>query len=56
MHFNISTIDTTAFEENEDMPYYVIFMEVDEDGNTHGNKNTKIAEISSNEIMTSVSS
>lgn len=45
-----------AFEETEDMPYYVIFLELDQAGNTGDNKETKkTVEVASNGIMSSVS-
>eukprot|EP00057_Strongylocentrotus_purpuratus_P004155 XP_003728140.2 PREDICTED: indole-3-acetic acid-amido synthetase GH3.2 [Strongylocentrotus purpuratus] len=43
-----------AFEETEDMPYYVIFLELHQAGNTGENKETKEpVELASNEIMSS---
>ncbi|XP_030829720.1 GH3 domain-containing protein-like [Strongylocentrotus purpuratus] len=44
-----------AFEETEDMPYYVIFLELHQAGNTGENKETKEpVELASNEIMSSI--
>ena len=45
-----------AFEETEDMPYYVIFLELHRAENTGQDKKTKApVEHASNEIMSSVS-
>lgn len=41
------------FEENEDMPYYVMFLELDQAGSTSKNKETETAKV--NEITNSVS-
>eukprot|EP00057_Strongylocentrotus_purpuratus_P004156 XP_003728141.1 PREDICTED: 4-substituted benzoates-glutamate ligase GH3.12-like [Strongylocentrotus purpuratus] len=44
-----------AFEETEDMPYYVIFLELDQTVSKSGNKETsKTAELASNEITSSI--